>query len=371
MGIRIAQSHFCENYRTFEENILAHADEVIKGTISAAKAAKLCLGPRAQSPHFTAKARSLLARTDPIKLQAFNERLKVNRHLVTPEMENKIVGEYLSGAHQAALIEKYHMWCMTVRNILVKHGVPVRSSSEALALHFHGRLPKVTPGLTREKLYVAFAMLGDNAGRNHAPKEHNYKLGIAAGSDREFADVWCDNFERAFGLRPKINERNPKCLIAGVGCKQAWLDLHEHFSFGTYDWHIKDGAMNFLLNEAPLSSVGYALQAFVEAEGYPSFRSCSRRIFIRSINLPGLQKIQMLFARLDISSKIYLGKNTPVLIISRQKNMRRYLELVGFTSSRKQALLEKMVNSYICYSTQTDLASDLGKSGSCPLLTVM
>ena len=295
---------------------------MIRGEISARKAAKLCLWPRAQSPHFAARARSLLARTDPIKLRAFNERLKANLRLATPETKNKVVGEYLAGTSQAALVKKYHMWCVTLRKILEKRRIPIRGDSEQLSLHFHGRVPNVVPALTREKLYVAFAMLGDNAGRNHAPKEHNYKLGIAAGCDREFADVWCDNFEQAFGLRPKVNERNPKCLIAIVGCKQAWLDLHKYFSFGTYNWDIKDSVMDFLLNEAPISSVGYALRAFTEAEGYPNFshhHGCNRRIFIRSINLDGLKKILRLFVRLDICSKIYLGKNTPVLVISRLK----------------------------------------------------
>ncbi|MFH1820860.1 MAG: hypothetical protein ABH852_00235 [Methanobacteriota archaeon] len=346
---------------------------MILGEISAAKAAKLCLGPKAQSPHFAARARSLLARTDSFKLQAFNERLKSNMPHVTLETENRVVGEYLAGVSQAALVKKYHMWCVTLHKILEKHKIPIRGDSEALSLHFHGRIPNVVPSLTREKLYVAFAMLGDNASRNHAPKEHNYKVGLSAGGNREFAEVWCDNFERAFGLRPKINERNPKSLIAGIGCKQAWLDLHKYFSFGTYDWDIKDSVMDFLLNEAPISSVGYALQAFTEAEGHPNFSNhgWDRRIFIRSVNVKGLQKILKLFAKLNICSKIYFGKNAPVLIISRKRNIQGYMELVGFTSKRKQTTLEKMVNSYACYSTVTDFASDLGKSGSCPLPTAI
>ncbi len=358
----------------YGNNILPYVDMVISGELSARKAAKLCLRPNAQAPHFIQRARRLLAYKYPDKLRAFNERLKANMRLVTPERGDRVVGEYLAGSTQKTLIKKYHMWWATVRKILVKRGIPIRQGSEVLSLHFHGRLPKVTPGLTRKKLYVAFAMLGDNAGRNHAPKEHNYKLGLSAGGDREFADVWCDNFERAFGLRPKVNERNPKCLIAGVGCKQAWLDLHRYFSFGTYNWDIKNSVMDFLLNAAPISSVGYALQAFTEAEGYPNFSNYngwSRRIFIRSVNVDGLRKILKLFARLNICSKIYFGKNTPVLIISQKRNIQRCLELVGFTSKRKQALLEKMVNSYTRYSTLTDLASDLGRSGSCPRQIVM
>jgi len=260
-----------------------------------------------------------------------------------------IIDEYLAGASQGALIRKYHMWWLTIRKILLKHGIPIRQDSEQLILRFHGKVPNVKPGLTREKLYVAFAMLGDNAGRNNAPREHNYKLGIATGSDREFAEVWCDNFEKAYGLRPRINERNLRSLIAGMGCKQAWLDLHKYFSFGTYDWDIKPDAMNFLLTEAPLDSLGYALQAFSEAEGHLSFvnyNGWDRRIFIRSVNLKGLQQIAKLFTRVNVYPKLYHGKNTHVLVVSIKRNLQRYLELVGFTSERKRALLERMVSSY-------------------------
>jgi hypothetical protein len=344
---------------------------VIRSELSARKAAKLCLRPKAQAHHFIERARKLLADIDPFKLQAFNERLEANRRLVTPEIEEMIINEYLAGASQGTLRRKYRMWWATVRKILIKHGIFIRQGPEQLALHFHGRVPNVVPGLTKEKLYVAFTMLGDNAGRNHALKEHNYKLGIAAGSDYHFAKVWCDNFEKTYGIRPRINERNPKSLIADIGCKQAWLDLHQYFSFGTYDWDIKPSAMRFLQAEASIDSLGYALQAFSEAEGYlrfANYNSWDRRIFIRSVNLRGLQRIARLFLRVGISPKLYHSKNSHVLVISKKKNIQKYLELVGFTSKRKQALLEKAINSY---STVTDLARWRGLSGSKPRSTLM
>lgn len=322
---------------------------MIRGELSARKAAKLCLRPNAQAPHFIEKARKLLGRVDPLKLQAFNERLKANMRLVTPEREKAIVNEYQAGASQTELIRKYHMWWVTVRKILVKHGIPIRQESEQLIFQFHGKVPHVVPGLTREKLYIAFAMLGDNVSRNHAPKEHNYKLGIAAGGDREFAEVWCDNFEKAYRLRPKINGRNPKSLIAGIGCKQAWLDLHKHFSFGTYNWDIKPSAMNFLLTEAPVDSLGYALQAFCEAEGYMEIdksHGINRRVVIKSINKFGLEKIQLLLEQLNIKPKLYSYPLTNYLIVSQKSNLEKFGALIGFTSKRKRMKLKEALESY-------------------------
>lgn len=260
-----------------------------------------------------------------------------------------IIDEYRAGASQGALIRKYHIWWATLQKILLKHSIPIRQESEQLALHFHGRVPNVIPGLTKEKMYVAFAMLGDNAGRNHAPREHNYKLGIAAGGDREFAEAWCDNFENAYGLRPRINERNPRSLIADIGCKQVWLDLHEHFSFGTYDWDIKPSAMNFLLTEASTNSLGYALQAFSEAEGHIAIdksNGVNRRVVMRSINRSGLEKIQQLFKCLDIKSKLYSYPSSNYLIVSRRPNLEKFGALIGFTSKRKQMKLKEALDSY-------------------------
>ncbi len=339
----------CSKWKINKETLLLYIDRVIKGELSARKAAKLCLRPNAQAPHFISKARSLLTCTDSRKLQAFNEQLESNRPHIKPEIREKIISEYLAGASQCALIRKYHMWWATVRKILVNHGVPIRQESEQLILRFHGKVPRVAPGLTKEKLYIAFAMLGDNASRNHAPTEHNYKVGIAAGGDREFAEVWCDNFEKAYGLHPKINEKIPNCIIAGMGCKQAWLDLHRYFSFGTYDWEIKHEAMNFLLTAAPIDSLGYALQAFCEAEGCMEIdksHGINRRVVIKSINRSGLEKIQLLLERLNIKSKLYAYTSTNYLIVSQKSNLEKFGALIDFTSKRKRIKLKEALETY-------------------------
>lgn len=135
----------------------------------------------------------------------------------------------------------------------------IRDTSQQLLLRFHGRIPTVESGMSKEKVYVAFAVLGDHAGRHQALKNGNYKLGIAAGQDYYFAEVWCNNFEAAYGVWPHIRDKDSKNIITDVGCKEAWLDLRKHFSFGTYDWDVRNAAMKFLMERAKPHWVAHAL----------------------------------------------------------------------------------------------------------------
>lgn len=88
-----------------EETLISYIDKVISGELSGNKAAKLYLRPNAQGHHFIEKARALLARKVPTRLQAFNERLEANKPHIEPEVEEKVVAEYLAGATQTALIK--------------------------------------------------------------------------------------------------------------------------------------------------------------------------------------------------------------------------------------------------------------------------
>lgn len=225
----------------------------------------------------------------------------------------------------------------------------IRDTSQQLLLRFHGRIPTVKSGLSKEKLYVAFAMLGDHAGRHQALQDGNYKVGIAAGQDYYFAEVWCNNFEAAYGVRPHIRDKYPKNIITDVGCKEAGLDLHRHFSFGTYDWNAKSSALKFLLERAKPHWVGYALNAFSEAEGHMAIdksHGISRRIVIRSVNARGLRRVRPLFGRLGIQTKLYAYYESNYLIISKKENLEKFSAFKGVTSKRKRAKLREALDSY-------------------------
>lgn len=115
------------------------------------------------------------------------------------------------------------------------------------------------------------------------------------------------------------------------------------------DWNVGDSVMECLVDRSPISWVGFALNAFSEAEGWVGVdwsNGPSRRIFIRSVNWRGLVKIKSLFYRLRIETKLYSYPKTNCLIISRRDNLERFRAIVGFTSKRKQAKLKEILYSY-------------------------
>lgn len=133
----------------YPDVLIPYVEKVIHGKLSACQAAKLCLSPTAQAHHFIEKARRIL---DSEKLQALNRRLEANKRLITPEKEKQVVTDFLNGASQHQIVQEYHMWDQSVRSILHKHGVEIRDTSQQLLLRFHGRIPTVKSGLSKEKL---------------------------------------------------------------------------------------------------------------------------------------------------------------------------------------------------------------------------
>jgi hypothetical protein len=111
-------------------------------------------------------------------------------------LRKMIISDYRKGLSQSRLVRKYHVEWRKLREILVQAGINIRSKSQQAFIEKYGRLPTIWDKLSKEKLYVIFALLGDNLRPSSQMKRHTYIIGIAAGKDRDFAEFWKEGLEK-------------------------------------------------------------------------------------------------------------------------------------------------------------------------------
>lgn len=203
--------------------------------------------------------------------------------------------------------------------------------------------------LPREKLYLIFARMGDNAG---SLKYGEWKVGIVVGFNEEnFAKKWAENFEKVYGKKPSIRKYSyPSYSIIQVitRSREAWLDMNKYAQYGKYDWRIKNDVMAQLLVMEP-SKVGYGLSGFFDAEGcVVSKKNSSFRISLASVNKLGLTQIQkILKICLDVSSAIRFNpfSRCYYLNISRSLNLQKLHQFVSFAELHKQKPFDEYVRT--------------------------
>jgi hypothetical protein len=117
-----------------------------------------------------------------------------------------IATQYKRGASQAELVNKYRIEWRKLKQILISSNAKIGDKSQQVLVQKYGRLPRIRSRPSASKLYVIFAMLGDNLRPTDQTRWRTHIIGIAAGSDIDFARCWIENFRREYGIRPRLFE---------------------------------------------------------------------------------------------------------------------------------------------------------------------
>jgi LAGLIDADG-like domain len=262
-------------------------------------------------------------------------------------LSRSIATEYKRGSSQTDLVNKYGIEWRKLKAILVSSNLQIRDKSQQILVQRYGRLPRIRSRFSASKLYVIFAMLGDNLRPSDQTKWRTHIIGIAAGSDTDFARHWIENFRREYGIRPRLLRKGKNNVQTYISSVDIWRDLHRYAVFGSHKWRLKPWLMRCLMKRVALRVLGYGLRGFFDAEG--SFRSGSKRktsgtVTAGSVNYRGLKQISRLLERLGIRHRFYKNYRNAVSISGRA-SLETYLELVGFGIRRKRKSLEMTVKA--------------------------
>jgi len=92
------------------------------------------------------------------------------------------------------------------------------------------------------------------------------------------------------------------------------------------------------------------IRAFADCDGTVNNYNYTRYVAIDSINLKGLKQISLILSEFGISSRIikvrYKDKVSYRLKISRQDNLRKYEDIIGFNHPLKKRKLKEAIKSY-------------------------
>ena len=255
--------------------------------------------------------------------------------------------EYKHGSSQTDLMHRYGIEWRKLKEILVSHDFKIRDKSQQILVQRYGKLPRIRSRLSASKLYVIFAMLGDNLRPTDQSKWRTHIIGIAAGPDRDFARQWIRSFEREYRVRPRLLNKGKNNVQTYISSVDIWQDLHRYAVFGSRKWRLKPGVMRFLMKRVPLRVLGYGVRGFFDAEGsffrHPN-RKASGRVTASSVNYHGLKQISRLLARLGIRHSFY-RKYRNTIAIHAQDSLESYLERVGFGIRRKMEGLEMTIEA--------------------------
>lgn len=260
-------------------------------------------------------------------------------------LRNLLLQEYSRGTSQSQLVAKYHVEWRKLRKILNSGRVAIRDKSQQAFIEKYGRPPLERRGISQWKLYVIFAMLGDNLRPSSQAIRGTHIIGIAAGGDRDFAENWIYNFEQEYRVRPALVIRGVNNIQTEISSLDIWRDLHRYATFGRKCWRLSDEMLRHLLsNNVPSRLVGYGLRGFFDAEGSVKYQRdrAARQITAYSINYAGLGQVSRVLQKLAIKHSLY--KNS--IAIFGRPNLESFQKLIGFSIRRKNEALNNMISSF-------------------------
>ena len=259
--------------------------------------------------------------------------------------ENELVRDYLKGASQSLLAEKFHIGWNKLRQVLVSHEVPIRGKSQQMFIDRHGGSPKIRIGLSRSKLYIIFAMFGDGLRPTSQTERRTHIIGIAAGRDRDFAENWISEFEQEYSARPALKTVGVNNIQALISSVDIWNDLHRFASFGTRSWGLRGAVLKHLLSErVSRAVVGYGLRGYFDADGSVKHdvKRSSRQVAVSSVNQKGLKQISTLLDKIGVRHSIYRDS----IAIFGRRNLLDYQRMIGFGIARKNEALNNMISTF-------------------------
>jgi hypothetical protein len=156
---------------------------------------------------------------------------------------------------------------------------------------------------------------------------------------------------RAYGLRGcTYGLRKPPPLKTEwrftVSSSRVVRDLSAYLNIGC---NARNWTIGAALMEAPAQTISGLLRGYMDADGFVH-SSNTRGVRVHSVNESGLRQISELFAKLGINSRTYtyLIRTTRVwaLQISRQENVLKYRQLIGFSLAHKRKALDDICKRY-------------------------
>jgi hypothetical protein len=252
------------------------------------------------------------------------------------------VREYVSNKVSIyKLAKKYKCARETIRYRLIKAGINIRDN-RPISIWSQATIQE---GISALKGYIICAIFGDNAGNTRTNKYRTHYVGICAGRDRDFAELFAECVEKEYGLELKIYRKSDNQWIARRSCKPIWKDLRRYAKFGKNEWQLTRKGMEEF-GKLPPRDLGFALSGFFDAEG-----TVSRSITADSVNRKGLELIRFFLDKLGIKSTIrgpYRRKpnESPIYVLyinTHKQNLIKFKELVNFNVIRKRAVLNKLI----------------------------
>jgi hypothetical protein len=222
--------------------------------------------------------------------------------------------------------------------------------------------------ISKEKLYLLFARLGDNAGATRSGWKLGWKVGICAGiTENAFANKWATLFDVTYSRVPTVRSHPDSALSSihvTLKSKAIWLDMDKYAQFGKYNWIIRESLINYLLTDCPLEDLGYGLSGFLDADGYIGNQNQYCRVELMSVNENGLNQLRQLLLRMEIKtikrSNTY-RRTLPLhsLCVSNIENLRILHKYITFCEPRKQQLFDDYIEKRKTSPWQAwDIASD-------------
>src|SRR2546429_8865716 len=95
----------------------------------------------------------------------------------------------------------------------------------------YGRSPEIRLRLSRSKLYIIEAMLGDGLRPTSQTERRTHILGIAAGKGLDFAENWISEFEREYSVRPALRIVGGNKIQTSISSLDIWKNLQRLPSF--------------------------------------------------------------------------------------------------------------------------------------------
>lgn len=211
--------------------------------------------------------------------------------------------------------------------------------------------------LTPEKAEIVGALIGDKTRFGYFKRYRQWKrrnplrgvFEICLGSSPDWGKHLSALTYRAYGLRgctyalrkppPRKTEwRFTVSSSRAVGDPNAYLNV----GCNARNWTICPGLM-----EAPVQTISGLLRGYMDADGFVH-SSNTRGVRVHSVNEKGLSQISELFSKLGISSRMYLITTNQAwaLQITREENVIKYRQLVGFSLAHKRKALDTICRHY-------------------------
>ena len=211
--------------------------------------------------------------------------------------------------------------------------------------------------LTPEKAEIIGALIGDKTRFGFFKRYRKWKrrnplrgvFEICLGTNPEWGSHLSALTLKAYGLRGctyalrKPPPRRTEWRFT-VSSSRAVRDLSAYLNIGcnARTWRISAALM-----DASTQTVSGLLRGYMDADGFVH-SSNTRGVRVHSVNEAGLRQVSELFSKLEISSRMYLIRTTQVwaLQITRQENVLRYRQLVGFSLAHKKRALDSICRRY-------------------------